>query len=64
MIGELLSAKGKIDATRRTRYETGGGPAPPNLTAADEALAISMSGKPGVHSIPAGIDTDGKCILM
>ena len=38
---------------------TGGGPAPPPLTAA-EAMAQGLEGRPGVHGIDPALDTDGK----
>lgn len=56
----VITAKAKIDAMRRSRYKTGGGPAPPSLTPAEETMAQSLEGRPGIHGIDGGIDTDGK----
>ena len=57
----MITAKQKIDATRRARYETGGGPAPPELTRGEEAMAATLEGRPGIHGIVGGVDTDGRC---
>ena len=56
----VIRAKQKIDATRRTQYETGGGLAPPELTPADEALAATLEGRPGIHGIVGG---KKRCLL-
>ena len=45
---------------RKSRFVTGGGPAPPPLTAAEEAMTQSLEGRPGVHGIDGALDTDGK----
>ncbi|XP_062594597.1 uncharacterized protein LOC134256020 [Saccostrea cucullata] len=51
-------AKEKIDLIKRSVRQTGGGPAPPPLTSAEEALANSLDGRPVVEGIDGGIDTD------
>ena len=56
----MITAKAKIDAMRRSRFVTGGGPAPPPLTGAEEAMAQSLEGRPGIHGIDGALDTDGK----
>ena len=55
-----ITAKAKLDAMRRARFVTGGGPAPPPLTSAEEAMANTLEGRPGVNGIAGGMDTDGK----
>ena len=55
----LFLAKEKIDLIKRSVRQTGGGPAPPPLTSAEEALANSLDGRPIVEGIDGGIDTDG-----
>ncbi|XP_062613216.1 uncharacterized protein LOC134274989 [Saccostrea cucullata] len=54
----LFLAKEKIDLIKRSVRQTGGGPAPPPLTSAEEALANSLDGRPIVEGIDGGIDTD------
>ena len=53
-----ITAKAKIDAMRRARFVTGGRPAP--LTSAEEAMAKTLEGRPSVHGVARGMDTDGK----
>ncbi|XP_067651875.1 uncharacterized protein [Haliotis asinina] len=51
-------AKARIDGLKRSMSVTGGGPPPPQLTSADEALSQSLEGRPGIHGLDHGIDTD------
>ncbi|XP_046571010.1 myb/SANT-like DNA-binding domain-containing protein 4 [Haliotis rubra] len=51
-------AKAKIDGLKRSMAVTGGGPPPPALTSADEVLSQSLEGRPGIHGLDHGIDTD------
>ncbi|XP_067659157.1 uncharacterized protein [Haliotis asinina] len=51
-------AKARIDGLKRSMSVTGGGPPPPTLTSADEALSQSLEGRPGIHGLDHGIDTD------
>ncbi|XP_067679585.1 uncharacterized protein [Haliotis asinina] len=52
-------AKARIDGLKRSMSVTGGGPPPPPpLTSADEALSQSLEGRPGIHGLDHGIDTD------
>jgi len=40
----VITAKAKIDVVRKSRYVTRGGPGPPPLTAAEEAMIQSLGG--------------------
>ncbi|KAK3095902.1 hypothetical protein FSP39_020604 [Pinctada imbricata] len=40
--------------------KTGGGPALPPLTESENLLADAMDGRPLMHGIDGGIDTDGE----
>ncbi|XP_078314999.1 uncharacterized protein LOC144619784 [Crassostrea virginica] len=51
-------AKEKIDGIKRSAKKTGGGPAPPSLTPAEEAMARTLEGRPVSCGIVGGIDTD------
>ncbi|XP_056015647.1 uncharacterized protein LOC125647757 [Ostrea edulis] len=51
-------AKEKIDFIKRALRGTGGGPAPPPLTAGEEAVALSLQNRPVAGGIDGGIDTD------
>ena len=54
------TAKEKIDQQRRWRGQTGGGPALPQLSAAEDALVGSMEGRPVLVGLGCGVDTDGE----
>lgn len=56
----FVSAKDKIYAIKRTRNKTGGGPPPLPLTDVDLLMTQSMGGRPGIHGLEIGFDTDGK----
>ncbi|XP_046378000.2 uncharacterized protein LOC124150120 [Haliotis rufescens] len=51
-------AKSKIDGLKRSMATTGGGPPLPALSNADEVLCQSLEGRPGIHGLEHGIDTD------
>jgi hypothetical protein len=55
-----VADKEKIDFIKRSLWGTGGGPAPPPLTAGEEAIAVSLQGRRVASGIQGGIDTDGK----
>lgn len=40
------------------RPKTGGGPAPPSLTASEDALMQAFDGRPQICGLADGIDTD------
>ncbi|XP_078310257.1 uncharacterized protein LOC144618324 [Crassostrea virginica] len=50
--------KEKIDGIKRSVKKTGGGPAPPSITPAEEAMARTLEGRPVSCGIVGGIDTD------
>ncbi|XP_071095154.1 uncharacterized protein [Haliotis cracherodii] len=51
-------AKCKIDGRKRSMATTGGGLPLPALSNADEVLSQSLEGRPGIHGLEHGIDTD------
>ena len=60
MLSTSVAAKEKIDFIKRSLRGTGGGPAPPPLTAGEEAIAVSLQGRPVASGVQGGIDSDGK----
>lgn len=56
MLKCIDTGKEKIDMIRRPK--TGGGPAPPSLTASEDALMQALDGRPQVCGLSEGIDTD------
>ena len=58
----IFPAKDKIDAQRRACRQTGGGPAPPSLSVAEESLSVCLGDRPGIHGVPGAVDSDGEYI--
>ena len=58
-----MLGKEKIDTQRRHRAQTGGGPAMV-MDKVDEVFCQHMEGRPVMHGIAGGIDTDGIVLVL
>nr|XP_019921060.2 uncharacterized protein LOC109618208 [Crassostrea gigas]XP_034316781.1 uncharacterized protein LOC117686192 [Crassostrea gigas]XP_034319721.1 uncharacterized protein LOC117687389 isoform X1 [Crassostrea gigas] len=53
-----IKQRGKEKISMLRRPKTGGGPAPPSLTASEDALMQAFDGRPQICGLADGIDTD------